>query len=80
MTLYEFNILELNERMEAVNQYGTFLDNYVTKDERINCYAIDKFFVEVVYDANNNRITEVRSFKYGHRLDKYASKIDLFNS
>ena len=27
MTLYEFNILELNERMEAVNQYGIYLDN-----------------------------------------------------
>jgi len=51
MTLYEFNVLKLNERMEAVNQYGTFLDNYVTKDIRINCYAIDKFFVEVVYDV-----------------------------
>ena len=47
MTLYEFNILELNERMEAVNQYDIYLDNY-TEDIRINCYAIDKFFVEVV--------------------------------
>ena len=74
MTLYEFNRLELNERMEAVNQYGIFLDNYITKDIRINCYAIDKFFVEVVYDAEHNTITEVRSFKYGHSLDKYSAK------
>ena len=51
MTLYEFNRLELNERIEAVNQYGTCLDNYITKDIRIDCYAIDKFFVEVVYDV-----------------------------
>jgi len=76
MTLYLFNRLELNERMEAVNQCGTFLDNYITKDIRINCYAIDKFFVEVVYDAEHNTITEVRSFKYGHSLDKYAPKIE----
>ena len=62
--------------MEAVNQYVTFLDNYITKDIRINCYAIDKFFVEVVYDSEHNTITEVRSFKYGHSLDKYAPKID----
>lgn len=72
MTLYEFNVLELNERMEAVNQYGTFLDNYVTKDIRINCYAIDKFFVEVVYDAEHNTITEIRSFKTGKLLNKYS--------
>ena len=62
--------------MKAVNQYGTFLDNYITKDIKINCYAIDKFFVEVVYDAIHNVITEVRSFKYGHELDKYAPKFN----
>jgi hypothetical protein len=74
MTLYEFNALELNERMEAVNQYGTYLDNYIGNGERCNCYAIDKFFVEVVYDAKHNTITEVRSFKTGHSLDKYSAK------
>ena len=39
------------------------------------CFSIDKFFVEVVYDSQHNVITEVRSFKYGHSLDKYALKI-----
>ena len=62
MTLYQFNTLELNEQMEAVNQLGTFLDNYIGNGERCNCYAIDKFFVEVVYDAQHNTITEIRSF------------------
>ena len=76
MTLYEFNRLELEERMEAVNQYGIYLDNYVTYDIRLNCYAIAKFFVEVVYDAEQNTITEIRSFKHGVMLDKY-SKLNL---
>jgi hypothetical protein len=66
MTLHDFNILELNERMEAVNQYGTFLDNHVSKTERSNLYAIDIFFVEVVYNPEYNTITEVKSFKTGH--------------
>ena len=74
MTLYEFNALELNERMEAVNQYGTFLDNHIGNGERCNCYAIDKFFVEVVYDFLHNTITEIRSFKTGNLLDKYSAK------
>ncbi|MDA9069437.1 hypothetical protein N9K07_01630 [Arenitalea sp.] len=56
MTLYEFNALELNERMEAVNQYGTFLDNHIGNGERCNCYAIDNFFIEVVYDAEHNTL------------------------
>jgi len=32
------------------------------------------FFVEVVYDAEYNTITEVKSFKYGLRVEKYAPK------
>ena len=76
MTLYEFNGLSLNERMHAVNQYGTFLDNHIGNGERCNCYAIDKFFVEVVYDSEHNTITEVRSFKTGRLLDMYSPKIN----
>ena len=75
MTLYNFNILDINERMEAVNQYGTFLDNHVTEKERCNLYAVSMFWVEVVYDAEHNSITEIRSFKTGKILDKYS--IDL---
>ena len=34
----------------------------------------DGLFVEVVYDGEQNVITEVRSFKYGASLDKYFPK------
>jgi len=50
MTLYEFNALDLNERMEAVNQYGTFLDNYITKDIKINGYALINSFTFIQKD------------------------------
>ena len=76
MTLQEFNVLSFEEKYSTVIEQGIFLDNYITEDIRINCYAIDKFFVEVVYDGEQNVVTEVRSFKYGHSLDKYAPKID----
>ena len=72
MTLYEFNVLELNERMEVVNQQGTFLDNHITKLERCNLYAVKMFFVEVVYNSDTNTITEIRSFKTGELLNKYS--------
>ena len=74
MTLYEFNSLTLEEKQATVWDKGTFLDNYITEDIRINCYAIDRFFVEVVYDAEHNTITEIRSFKSGYSLDKYSAK------
>lgn len=72
MTLYEFNILDFNNRMEAVNQLGIFLVNHISENEKLNLYAINKFFVEVVYCSKTNKITKLRSFKCGHRLDKYS--------
>jgi len=73
MTLYDFNKLSLEDMQKVVWEHGVFLDNYVTKEERLNCYAVDKFFVEVVYDGEHNEITEVRSFKSGYSLDKYSN-------
>ena len=72
MTLYEFNSLKLEEQLTIVWNKGEFIDNHFSTLERCNCYAIDKFFVEVVYDAEHNTITELRSFKTGALLDKYS--------
>ena len=30
------------------------------------------FFVELLYDIDNNKISEVRSFKSDYSLDKYS--------
>jgi len=65
-------MLNDDEQLSAVWDKGIFLENYITKTEKINCYAIEMFFVEVVYDAKENKIREVRSFKEGHRIDKYS--------
>jgi len=72
MTLYEFRMLNDDDQLTAVWDKGIFLENYITKTEKINCYAIDMFFVEVVYEAKQNKITEVRCFKEGHLLEKYS--------
>jgi len=78
MTLYEFNILDINKKMEVVNKYGTYLDNHITKIEKFNLYAIDLFFDEVCYNSIENKITNIKSFKGGHLLDRY-SNIEKFN-
>jgi hypothetical protein len=72
MTLYEFNRLSLKDRQSTVWDKGMFLDNYITNDVKINCYAIDKFFVEVHYNPEHNTITDVTAFKTGKNLDKYS--------
>ena len=75
MTLYEFNSLDLKYKIGVTLNQATFLDNYINGDVRINCYALDLFFIELVYDANFNQIAEVRSFKHGRHLDKYSADL-----
>ena len=33
------------------------------------------FFVELVYNKEQNKVIEVRSFKSGHCLDKYSANL-----
>jgi hypothetical protein len=79
MTLYDFNLLELNCKMEVVNERGIYLDNYITKYEKFNLYAINMFFVEVCYNSLENKISGIKSFKSGHLLDKYSNIDGLFD-
>jgi len=56
MTLYQFNRLSEEEQIKTVWSIGVFLDNHISKTEMLSCYAIDMFFVELVYDADKNKI------------------------
>ena len=73
MKLYEFNLLDFNNKMEVVNQQGVYLDNHITKIKKFNLYAVDMFFVEVCYNSIENKITDINSFKSGHLLDRYSN-------
>ena len=46
-------MLNDDDQLTAVWDKGIFLENYIPKTEKSNCYAIDMFFVEVVYDSVN---------------------------
>ena len=77
MTLYEFNLLEDNNKYQTTWDLGEHIDTLITKEYRINLYAIDKFFVEVYYNPKTNKIEDIQSFIHGHSLDKYSGIIDL---
>jgi len=79
MTLYEFNLLDINNQMETVNQQGVYLDNHITKNEKFNLYAINMFFVEVCYNSIENKISGIKSFKSGKLLDRYSNIEKLIN-
>ena len=78
MTLYEFNLMNDKDKLATVWELGVFLDNHISKIEMLSCYAIDMFFVELVYDVDTNKVTTIRSFKSGSCLDKYAPDIESY--
>ena len=45
--------------------------NLNSRQLRYALYAIDKFFVELVFCSKENKIIEVKSFDSGADLDKY---------
>jgi hypothetical protein len=79
MTLRNFRLLDLNNKMQVVNQQGKYLDNRITENIKCNLYAIDMFFVEVEYNTHLNKITNIKSFKSGHLLDRYSNIDGLFD-
>ena len=83
MTLYEFNVLDLNNKMESINQLGVYLDNHTTKDEKFNLYAIDMFFVEVCYNSIENSIfQDIKGYLYTtfYNPKQNIGKIECFIS
>ena len=73
MPLYEYNILPDEDQWNTLWNKGKFLTNLKITDKSFSLCAIDKFFVEVTYDAKDNRITGIKSFVGGVTLDKYCN-------
>jgi len=75
MTLYEFNLLNEEDQYQSVWDNGTFIDSVTSEGFKMALYAIDKFYVEVRYDSESNKIIGLKSFKHGHSMDKYTGDI-----
>ena len=73
MGFYEYLILSDEEQWNTLCDNGEFLTNLKLIDKSFSLYAIDKFFIEVTYDAKDNRITGIKSFVGGETLDKYSN-------
>jgi hypothetical protein len=51
----------------------------VIKDKtKFAIYAVSMFWVEVTYDANNNRIADIKSSIVGETLHKYSNVPNQF--
>ena len=77
MDNYEFNLLSTNEKAGYTWENGTFLTARQENIFSINLYHVEKFFVEVWYDPEENCVERIRSFKSKICLEPYLEKIYL---
>ena len=75
--LYQFNIMDENEKAQTLWDNGTFLTNKSDNLKSVNLYSLGDFYVEVWYDKPQNRITQIRSFKSINNLSPYLDDIEL---
>ena len=73
MTLYEYKMLSEDDQWDAVFSIGKFLDIFIEGNSKYVLYAIDKFFVEVEWNIENDNIIGKGEFKCGETLDKYSN-------
>ena len=73
MTLYEYKMLSEDEQYDTVFAKGKFLDIVIEGNSKYVLYAIDKFFVEVVWNNEKDQIIGIGQFKEGDSLDRYSN-------
>lgn len=78
LTLDEFNKLNEPEKAEIIKQ-GTFLADREENGLIVRLYSLDKFYAEVFFDANINKILRVTAFNKIGQLGPYLAHIK-FNS
>lgn len=77
MTLYEFNALSDQDQQSAVWEQSNFVVSRRDGRDYLNLYAIDRFFVEIRYNPNQNQITHCRSFCSIDALEPYLFLVNL---
>jgi hypothetical protein len=72
MTLYEFKLLPEQEQYRKLFNEGEFIIYRRGPNAKFALYALEKFFVEVEYKPNSNKIVKKVSFVSGKKLDLYS--------
>ncbi|UBZ08636.1 hypothetical protein LDL76_07980 [Salegentibacter mishustinae] len=72
MTLYEFRLLP--EQYSKLFNEGDFITHRLEPNARFALYTLEKFFMEVEYNPESNKIVNKVSFVCGKKLDLYSYK------
>lgn len=75
MKICEFLSFDDTTQYNTVWEQGRHIDDIIIDKIHYQLYSINDFFVEVHYDAADNKIIGKQAFKQGQHLDKYLYKL-----
>ncbi len=81
MTLYQFIQLSKEAKHTTLSTKGVFVDSlviYSNPNFQYQLYAIDRFFVELIYDLKNDNLISISAFYESNKLNKYYNHIDIY--
>lgn len=62
LSFYEYTQLPVSEQYDLVFTRGEIIDSSIKNDVKFVLYRLYSFYVEVVYDATDNKIVNLSSF------------------
>ena len=77
MTRYHFNILDENEKANAIWSKGVLIGERADAFHKIMLYQLDSFYVEIYHHTHFNVITKIQTFSSTTKLQPYLETISL---
>jgi hypothetical protein len=74
LSLTEFNRLSSHDQEEIVRN-GTFLADREENGLIVRLYGLSEFYLEVFYDANDNKVLKIKAFDNTNYLMPYLAHI-----
>lgn len=73
-SFYEFAKLNDEDKATELMNNGVLLDKDLEKEQAVNLYYLNGFFVEETISKKQNRVVDIIPYKHGYRLETYSGK------
>lgn len=72
-----FDQMPYEDKVEAIYQHANMIADVSQGNKKYDLYCIEGSFVEVVVNADTNKILAIRSLEDSERLLRYCQSVDL---
>lgn len=77
MTLFDFQLLSLDEMIDLLYRDGVYIGKRKEEDSTILLYGLESFYAEVFYKKYRHCVVRLHCFQSTALLDPYLDQIDV---